>query len=199
MGTVEDLKHEVANLRKLLDQAQRAGQKKPAASVPSVYQPDLPAVVRYPLAEFAAGRGRNVPLPESVQEIAEVIGRRNAVRLVEGTRSTGARKWRRQLYVPGSIPEEHRIAAMIGVEAALKLSHSHANCILELPSCYGLRKAYMADHALRQWDVGASVAEIGREMGIEIKTAQALLEQADYWRERLGGEHSAVKNFDPTY
>jgi len=186
MGVVEDLKQEVANLRKLLDQAQRAGQKKPTFSVPAVYQPDLPAVVRYPLAEFAAGRGQSVPLPESVQEIAEVIGRRNAVRLVEGTRSTGVRKWRRQLYVPGSIPEGHRIATMIGTEAAQKLSHSHANCILELPSCHGLRKAYMADHALRQWDAGASVAEIGREMGIEIKTAQGLLDQADYWRDRLG-------------
>ncbi len=74
---------------------------------------------------------------------------------------------------------------MIGTEAAIKLSHSHANCILELPSCHGLRKAYMADHALRQWDSGASVAEIGREMGIEIKTAQTLLDQAEYWRRRL--------------
>ncbi len=92
MGVVEDLKHENANLRKLLDRAQRAGQRKPTYSVPALYHPDLPAVVRYPLAEFAAGRGQSVPLPESVQEIAEVIGRRNAVRLLEGTRSTGVRK-----------------------------------------------------------------------------------------------------------
>ncbi|MDE4304005.1 hypothetical protein PXK30_03665 [Phaeobacter gallaeciensis] len=186
MGIVEDLKHENANLRKLLDQAQRAGQRQPTPSAPTLFQPDLPAVVRYPLAEFAAERGKNVPLPESVQEIAEVIGRRNAVRLVEGTRQTGGRKWRRQLYVPGDMKEDHRIAAMIGVEAALLLSKSHAHCILELPSCHGLRKAYMADHALRQWDAGASISEIAQEMGIEIKTAQGLLDQADYWRNRLG-------------
>ena len=30
------------------------------------------------------------------------------------------------------------------------------------------------------------MAEIAQEMGIEIKTAQGLLDAAEYWRERLG-------------
>lgn len=185
MGTVEDLKHENANLRKLLKQAQRAGTKRSNRTAVTLFQPDLPEVVRYPLADFADGRGRAVPLPESVQEIAEVINRKNAVRLVEGTRATGVRRWRRHLYVPSDMKEGHRIVAMIGIEAATLLSYSHANSILELPSCHGLRKAYMADHVLRQWDAGASMGEIAQEMGIEIKTAQGLLDQAEYWRSKL--------------
>ncbi|MEP1328989.1 hypothetical protein [Pseudophaeobacter sp.] len=45
----------------------------------------------------------------------------------------------------------------------------------------------MADHAMRQWDAGASLAEIAQEIGIEIKTAQGLLDDAEYWKDRLTG------------
>ncbi|MFY0309650.1 hypothetical protein ACFMBG_07105 [Leisingera sp. D0M16] len=190
MGELQNLEAENRQLRKLLVEAQRAGRPAPRkSSKRSVeMQLELPEVARYPLAEFAASRGRNVPLPETVAEIAEVIGRGNAVRLVEGTRAKGSRKWRRQLYVPGEMHVEHRIAKMIGREAADLLSHSHANCIIELPSCFALRKAYMADHALLLWDTGASLDEIAREMGVEQKTAKRLLDDAEYWRARLVSE-----------
>ncbi|UWQ47292.1 hypothetical protein [Leisingera aquaemixtae] len=188
MGKHHDLEAENRQLRKLLAEAQRARRPAPRQSPvrPAALQLELPEVVRYPLAEFASTRGRNVPLPDTVAEIAEVIGRGNAVRLVEGTRATGSRKWRRQLYVPGEMHDDHRIARMIGREAADLLSHSHASCIIELSSCHALRKAYMADHALGLWDAGASLTEISREMGIEQKTAKGLLADADYWRVRLG-------------
>ncbi|MEO3480295.1 hypothetical protein AAFO90_21850 [Phaeobacter sp. CAU 1743] len=67
------------------------------------------------------------------------------------------------------------------------LSKSQVHCKLELTSCHGLRKVYMAEHALRQWDAGACISEIAKEMGSEIKFAQRLLDAADYWRERLDG------------
>ncbi|TLP67104.1 hypothetical protein FEE96_07085 [Parasedimentitalea maritima] len=187
MGEHHDLEAENRQLRKLLKAAQSAGRarQQPSARNAPALQLELPKVVRYPLAEFASARGQNVPLPDTVAEIAEVIGRGNAVRLVEGTRATGKRKWRRQLYVPGDMHDEHRIAKMIGLEAAAQLSHSHANCIIELPSCFALRKAYMADHALRLADSGAVLSEIAREMGVEQKTARGLLADADYWRARL--------------
>ncbi|KAE9627950.1 hypothetical protein [Parasedimentitalea maritima] len=187
MSEHHDLEAENRQLRKLLKSAQSAGRAKPqpsARNVPAL-QLELPKVLRYPLADFAATRGRKVPLPETVAEIAEVIGRENAVRLVEGTRATGSRKWRRHLYVPGEMHEEHRITKMVGLEAAVRLSHSHTNCIIELPSCFALRKAYMADHALRLSDAGATLSEIASEMGVEQKTAKSLLAGADYWSVRL--------------
>jgi hypothetical protein len=142
-------------------------------------------VVRFPLAEFAEGKGQRVPLPESVEEIAEVIGRGHAVRLVEGTRASGKRRWRRSLYVPKEMPEDHRIASMVGLDAATRLSFSHGNCIVELPSCFALRKAYAADYAQQLTDAGASEGEIAKEMGVEPKTVRGLLDVADYWRPRL--------------
>ncbi|KIC15015.1 hypothetical protein [Leisingera sp. ANG-Vp] len=187
MGALEELKAENQQLRKLLNQAQRAGRAVPSRPAPAdvAQQLELPDVVRYPLAEFAAGRGHRVPLPESVEEIAEVIGRENAVRLVEGTRPRGRRRWRRQLYVPAEMPEGHRIATLIGLEDATKLSFSHANCILELPSCHGLRKAYLADYVMRLQDQGADEAEIAREIGVEKKTVASLVDEGEYWRPRL--------------
>ncbi|PCJ05871.1 MAG: hypothetical protein COB16_14335 [Rhodobacteraceae bacterium] len=188
MGKHYDQDAEIRLLRKMLKEAQSAGRPKqqPSARRSPALQLELPKVVRYPLAEFAATRDRNVPLPETVAEIAEVVGRGNAVRLVEGTRATGKRKWRRHLYVPGDMPDDHWITKMIGLEAAVWLSYSHGNCIIELPSCFALRKAYMADHALRLSYAGAALPEIAREMGVEQKTAKGLLSAADYWRVRLG-------------
>lgn len=52
-------------------------------------------------------------------------------------------------------------------------------------SCHALRKAYMADHALRLYDAGASLNEIAREMGIEQKTAKGLISDAGYGRSKL--------------
>jgi len=187
VGKEAELQAEILKLRGLLERAGRAGRSQPARPAPKAMakQLALPEVVRFPLAEFAEGRGQGVPLPESVEEIAEVIGRGNAVRLVEGTRASGKRRWRRSLYVPAEMPEDHRIASMIGLEVATRLSFSHGNCIVELPSCFALRKAYAADYAQRLTDAGASESSIAKEMAIEPKTVKGLLEVADYWRSRL--------------
>ncbi|WP_297341635.1 hypothetical protein [Pseudophaeobacter sp.] len=187
VGKEAELQAEILKLRGLLEQAGRAGRSHPDRPAPKAMaqQLALPDVVRLPLAEFAEGRGQRVPLPESVEEIAEVIGRGNAVRLVEGTRASGKRRWRRSLYVPKEMPEDHRIASMVGLDAATRLSFSHGNCIIELPSCHGLRKAYLTDHTMRLNDGGATTAEIARELGVELKTVNSLLDLADYWRPRL--------------
>jgi hypothetical protein len=189
VGKEAELQAEILKLRGLLEQAGRAGRSQPDRPAPKALaqQLALPDVVRFPLAEFAEGRGQRVPLPESVEEIAEVIGRGNAVRLVEGTRASGKRRWRRSLYVPKEMPEDHRIASMVGLDAATRLSFSHGNCIVELPSCFALRKAYAADYGLRLSDAGASETEIAKELGIEPKTVKGLLDVAGYWRERLSG------------
>lgn len=187
MGIEQELRDENKQLRSLLEQTRRAGHMVPHRTAPKAQaeQLNLPDVLRFPLAEFAEGRGRTVPLPETMVEIAEVIGRGDAVRLMEGTRASGKRRWRRQLYIPAEMPDDHRIVSMIGLKAAKCLSLSHGNWIAELPSCHALRKAYLADHALHLSDGGAQLPEIAHELGVEQKTAKGLLDAADYWRERL--------------
>ncbi|MGR3622502.1 hypothetical protein [Pseudophaeobacter sp.] len=102
---------------------------------------------------------------------------------MEGTRASGKRRWRRSLHVPTEMSAE---PPMIGPEAATRPSFSHGNCIVELPSCFALRKAYLSDYAQRLSLSGANQAEIARELGVELKTVKSLLDTADYWRHRLG-------------
>ena len=185
MGQVEELKLEIATLRKLLKQGAAPAAQCSSQGQETFKQAELPDVVRYPLAEFAVGAGRNIALPTTVQEIADVVGRENAVRIVEGTRPSGSRKWRRQLYVPAEMKETHRISKMIGWDAAAMLAASHGHCIIDIPSCFALRKGYMASHALGMWNNGASIGEISAEMSVTEKTAQQLIDEAEYWRGKL--------------
>jgi hypothetical protein len=54
---------------------------------------------------------------------------------------------------------------MVGMDAATRLSFCQGSCIVELPSCYALGKAYLADHAIGESDGGANTAEIAHELG----------------------------------
>ena len=81
--------------------------------------------------------------------------------------------------------DSHRICRLIGWEAAVLLAASHGHCILEIPSCFALRKGYMAAHALGMWENEASITEIADEMSVTEKTAQQLIDNIDYWRGKL--------------
>lgn len=183
MTRIEQLERENAALRKILKSSR--GGRRSEARCGDVRQLDLPTVRRFPLAEFAAGRGKSVPLPEVVQEIAEVVGREKAVRLVEGVLATGKRSWRRNLYVPSRMRSDHRIAKLIGLDAARALSLSHANSNLQLPPCKALRSAYLTLLAQKMGDDGATISEIAQELGVDQKTVTSLLDNAEYWAERL--------------
>jgi hypothetical protein len=47
------------------------------------------------------------------------------------------------------------------------------------------RSIRLADHALLQWDAGASIPETAQEMEVEQKTAKGLLDALDYWWEQV--------------
>lgn len=140
------------------------------ASVPP--SPDLPeadGVQRaFPLTEFAMGPGRDMPLPDTLEDVAEVIGRENALRLSEGLPSTGQRPWRKMLYVPRRMRSDHPVMQLIGKDAAEALSQSHTNMIIEIPVCQEIQRAYR-DHViayLRQQ--GLSRTDVARLAGVSI-------------------------------
>lgn len=82
-------------------------------------------------------------LPASVREIAEVIGRSAALRLVNAWPSRyrgmpGKKGHRVVVYVPEKLPEQHRLIDILGRETAERLSHHFGNEILQLANCRGL-------------------------------------------------------------
>ena len=54
-------------------------------------------LTHYPITEYAMGAGLAIPLPDTLQDIADTIGREAAVKLSEGLlrQRTGSRSWRR--------------------------------------------------------------------------------------------------------
>ncbi len=128
------------------------------------YARSLPARTAFPLADFAVRDGADVRLPEVVEDIATVIGRHAAIRMVEAARQTGARPRRRQVYIPKRVHEAHPLAAMIGLKAARALSVTHAHMVVELPQCRELVQAYEAWLAARWHAEGWTVPEIAVEL-----------------------------------
>ena len=111
------------------------------------------------------GPGRDMPLPETLADIAEVIGRENALRLSEGLPSTGRRPWRKMLYVPRALRDDHPLVELVGRKAAHALSATHTNMIIEVPVCQEIQRAYR-DHVIAYLrEQGLSLSEISRLVG----------------------------------
>lgn len=73
------------------------------------------------------------PLPDSVQQIADVIGEDAALTLVR--RWPRTRSGRPVLYVPATLPADHRLVAIIGWHAAARLVKVFAGEIIFLATC----------------------------------------------------------------
>lgn len=109
-------------------------------------------VSRFPLTEFGMSpEGKRIDLPQTLDEIAEVIGREGALKLAEGLlrQRTGSRP-RRQLYVPSrAMAPDHPLVAILGRPLAEALQERFANCIVEVPKMGELQLAYRR-HVARQ-------------------------------------------------
>jgi hypothetical protein len=87
------------------------------------------------LPTFAETEGAHVPLPETVEHLAEVIGRRLAVTLVN--RERGA-------YVPKRLRPNHPLCEIVGYDAAWRLAVTHSHCLIEPEPLTELKAAHRA-------------------------------------------------------
>lgn len=74
-------------------------------------------------------------LPESVQEIADVIGREKALELIGKLPACGRRSWRVVLYVPKRLKPDHKLVQLIGWPTADKLVRHFGGEILQPSNC----------------------------------------------------------------
>lgn len=90
-----------------------------------------------------------IPLPKTLQHIADIIGRRNALSLVS---ISYARGHRRSLYVPHNIDRTasgRRIRALIGQSAAADLSYHYGGEKLNLATCEDIRINWLCAEIVR--------------------------------------------------
>lgn len=115
-----------------------------------------------------------VPLPKSVQEVAEVIGREKALKL--------AGKANGCLYVPypKRITESHFIAQVIGLESAKMLAEEFPGFILHLATCRFLYTAWRDRSIHRMRSSGESVGNIAELFKITPRHVRNILNKPMY-------------------
>lgn len=121
----------------------------------------------------AASRDENglKDLPGSVREIAEVIGRRNALRLigrlpvcqagVEGKTSS-----RVILYVPKRLTPGHRLVGILGWEMASRLVAAFGGEIMQPANCRAIFARHRDEAIVRMLDEGAGPSMVASIMGV---------------------------------
>ncbi len=120
-----------------------------------------------PRLEFGDDRQYLSPF---LQELQRVIGLGNTLKLVE--RWGGV-----QLYVPGTIPDNHRIVEEIGRKAAGALAQYCGRERLNIPLARDYNRALRNSEIYRRHKAGKSVNELALEYGISSRQLWAILGQ----------------------
>jgi len=99
-------------------------------------------------------------LPESVAEIAAVIGREKALYLIGQLPQAGKRKWRVCLYIPKRMPLDHHLVRLLGYADAKKMAYAFSGMILQPSNCKSIYRAYRDREIRRMAKEGTSVGQI---------------------------------------
>jgi hypothetical protein len=101
-------------------------------------------------------------LPESVQEIADVIGRERALYLISKLPRYCASDHgeRVMLYVPRTLPLDHLLVKILGWNDASKLAAAFPGEILKPANCAYLHKNFRDAHIARLVNEGVSISMI---------------------------------------
>lgn len=99
-------------------------------------------------------------LPESVAEIAEVIGREKALDFVRQLPRSGSRPWRACIYIPKRLPADHKLVQMLGWDDASKLSYAFSGMILQPSTLEAMEKAHRNRQIIRAAGEGVPIEEI---------------------------------------
>ena len=154
--------------------------------LPVVVRPDIPRaqsndgrlareLLHWPVADFGCQEGAHLALPQLMQEIADVIGRRKALELSDAI--AGAREGRRRVYVPRprNLGPEHLLARILGIEVAREFAEVFHHAELDVPTCRDLRMAHRDAAISRMWRAGASPTRIRRITRADRKTVAAVI------------------------
>lgn len=102
--------------------------------------------------------------PQSVSEIAEVIGVEKTVELIASFPPCGSRPWRVAFYVPKHMPLDHHLVRVLGYRLATRLSWHFGGEILQPSNCRFLDRQHRNRHIWRLHREGFRRREIADEL-----------------------------------
>lgn len=79
-------------------------------------------------------------LPESAQEIADVIGVNQTLKLIYSLPQAGSRSWRVCFYVPKKLRADHHLVSVLGWDDAKRLVKEFAGMILQPSNCRHIKR-----------------------------------------------------------
>ena len=115
-------------------------------------------------------------LPDSVAEIARVIGRDQALYLIGQLPPCGSRPWRVAVYVPKRLPPDHRLVVLLGYRDAMAMSRHFGGEILQPSNLRFLERRWRNNHIRNLRRQGRTAREIADEIEVNIETVKKVLQ-----------------------
>lgn len=119
-------------------------------------------------------------LPGSVREIAEVIGRHDALRLI-GQLPTcyagrdGHKSNRVIMYVPKRLPPDHKLVEILGWTTATKLVRAFGGEILQPANCRAIYARFRDEAIVKMLEAGARPAMVAELMNLSERHVRNLM------------------------
>jgi hypothetical protein len=131
------------------------------------------------------GSQMGAALPSSVQEIAEVIGRDAALRLVgalprcsqRDRRYPNAASSRVIMYVPKRVEPGHRLVQILGHDTARRLVHHFGGEVLYPANCADVYRRFRDSEALRMVRDGMPAKAVADVLGVSDRHVRNLLRE----------------------
>jgi len=114
-------------------------------------------------------------LPQSVAEIAEVIGRENALALIGKLPQAGSRRWRVCLYIPKTIGPDHSLVRLLGWHDAVAMVGAFSGMILQPSNCARIYRRYRKCQVLRMAAEGLSAVEIADIVDLSVYRTREII------------------------
>lgn len=138
-------------------------------------------------------------LPQSVQEIADVIGRERALYLVGQLPRCGKRAWRVVLYVPQQLSSDHMLVELLGWEDAKALVAAFGGMILQLGTCRNVLRHYRNQTVARMYEDGMDIGDIADSIQMTERSVRNILwamEPKEGYQRDIGKAGPAWKQID---
>jgi len=107
-----------------------------------------------------------VPLPGVAQDIADIIGRDQALRLIFQLPASGSRPWRVCLYVPKRMAVDDLLVRFLGFRDAERMRRHFGGEILQPSNCRYLERAWRNVAIWRLSELGYAVPVIALDHGL---------------------------------